>query len=123
IFDGILNREPVAPVRLNPDLPPKLEEIINRALEKDRNLRFQHASDLHAEFQRLRRDSSSGRTRILLSGQTEHVDLEALPAPSKVTATDRRRRGYYVTAAFLVLAGGVGAILLYRSSRSSPPVS
>jgi serine/threonine protein kinase len=50
IFDGILNREPVAPVRLNPDLPPNLEEIINRALEKDRNLRFQHASDLHAEY-------------------------------------------------------------------------
>ena len=123
IFEAILNREPVSPVRLNPDLPAKLEEIINRALEKDRNLRFQHASDLHAEFQRLRRDSSSGRTRILPSGQTEHVDLEALPASSKVIATDRRRRGYYVAAALLVLAGTAGAFLLYRSSRSSPPVS
>jgi len=123
LFEAILNREPVPPVRLNPDLPAKLEEIINRALEKDRNLRFQHASDLHAEFQRLRRDSSSGRTRILPSGQTEHVDLEVLPASSKVTATDRRRRGYYVAAAFLVLAGAAGAFLLYRLSRSRPPVS
>src|SRR5712664_426053 len=123
VFEAILNREPVAPVRLNPDLPAKLEEIINRALEKDRNLRYQHASDLHAEFQRLRRDSSSGRTRIWPSGQTEHVDQEALPASSKVTATDRRRRGYYVAAASLVLAGAAGAFLLYRSLPSKPPVS
>ncbi len=62
IFDSILNREPAAPVRLNPDVPPKLEEIINRALEKDRNLRYQHASDLRAELQRLKRDSDSGRS-------------------------------------------------------------
>src|SRR5229473_7452088 len=123
IFDAILNREPVAPVRLNPDLPAKLEEIINRALEKDAALRCQHASDLRAELQRLQRDSSSGHSRGLPPGQTEHVDLEALPASSKVTATDRRRRGYYVAAAFLVLAGAAGAFLLYRSFRSSPPVS
>ena len=62
IFDAILNREPPAPVRLNPDLPAKLEEIITRALEKDRNLRYQHASDLRAELQRLKRDSDSGRS-------------------------------------------------------------
>src|SRR6266850_2480959 len=91
IFEAILNREPVAPVRLNPDLPAKLEEIINRALEKDPALRCQHASDLRAELQRLQRDSSSGRTRVLPSGQTGHVDLEALPASSKVTATDWRQ--------------------------------
>src|ERR1700733_3278862 len=62
IFDAILNREPVTPVRLNPDLPAKLEEIITRALEKERNLRYQHASDLRAELQRLKRDSDSGRS-------------------------------------------------------------
>ena len=62
ICEAILNRQPVAPVRLNPDLPAKLEEIINRALEKDRDLRYQHASDLRAELQRLRRDTSSGRS-------------------------------------------------------------
>jgi serine/threonine protein kinase/tetratricopeptide (TPR) repeat protein len=62
IFDGILNRAPVAPVRLNPDLPAELERIINRALEKDRELRYQHASDMRAELQRLKRDTDSGRS-------------------------------------------------------------
>jgi eukaryotic-like serine/threonine-protein kinase len=59
VFDGILNRVPASPVRLNPDLPAKLEEIINKALEKDRNLRYQHASELRADLQRLKRDSDS----------------------------------------------------------------
>jgi serine/threonine protein kinase/Tol biopolymer transport system component len=61
ITDAILNRAPVAPVRLNPDVPAKLEEIINRALEKERDLRYQHASDLRAELKRLKRDTDSGR--------------------------------------------------------------
>jgi len=61
IFEAILNRTPVAPVRLKPDLPPKLEEIINKALEKDRNLRYQHASDLRTDLQRLKRDTDSHR--------------------------------------------------------------
>jgi len=62
IFDAILNREPVTPIRLNPDLPANLEAIINRAIEKDRNLRYQHASDLRAELQRLKRDTDTGRS-------------------------------------------------------------
>lgn len=59
ITDAILHRAPVAPVRLNPDLPAKLEHIINRALEKDRKLRFQHAADMRAELQRVVRDTAS----------------------------------------------------------------
>ena len=62
IFEAIMRRPTVAPVRLNPDLPPKLEEIIGKALEKDRNLRYQHAADLRADLQRLKRDTESGRT-------------------------------------------------------------
>ncbi len=62
IFTAILERQPVAPVRLNPDLQADLERIINRALEKDRELRYQHASDVRAELQRLKRDSNSGRS-------------------------------------------------------------
>src|SRR5213082_1800783 len=61
IFEAILNRAPVPPIRLNPDLPPKVEDIINRALEKDRELRYQHASEMKAELMRLKRDTDSSR--------------------------------------------------------------
>ncbi|MGA8674580.1 MAG: protein kinase [Candidatus Acidiferrales bacterium] len=63
IFDGILHKAPIPPTRLNPGIAPKLEEIIHRALEKDRGLRYQHASDVRAELQRLKRDSNSGASR------------------------------------------------------------
>ncbi|MGO9517541.1 MAG: protein kinase domain-containing protein, partial [Candidatus Korobacteraceae bacterium] len=63
IFDSILNSAPVTPVRLNPDLPAEFESIINKCLEKDRNLRYQHASEIRTDLQRLKRDSDSGRLR------------------------------------------------------------
>jgi len=59
IFDCILNKAPAPPLRLNPDLPPKLEEIISKCLEKDRNLRYQHASEIRTDLQRLKRDTES----------------------------------------------------------------
>jgi serine/threonine protein kinase/tetratricopeptide (TPR) repeat protein len=61
IFDAILNREPVNPVRLNPYVPPELEAIIAKSLEKDRNLRYQHATEVRTDLQRLKRDTDSGR--------------------------------------------------------------
>ena len=60
IFEAILNRAPVPAVRLNPDVPPKLEDIINKALEKDRGMRYQHAADMRTDLQRLKRDTESG---------------------------------------------------------------
>jgi tetratricopeptide (TPR) repeat protein len=68
IFDAILNRTPVAPVRLNPEIPPKLEDVINKALEKDRNLRYQHASEMRTDLQRLKRDTDTGRVSAASSG-------------------------------------------------------
>ncbi|MGA8621280.1 MAG: protein kinase, partial [Candidatus Sulfotelmatobacter sp.] len=124
IFDAILNREPVGPVRLNPDVPAKLEEIINRAMEKDRNLRYQHASDLEAELQRLKRDSSSGRLHVSSSGQEEQARRESQPVISPATPKQPRRKGYYYAAAALLVLGAVtGGFFLFRSSRSSPPAS
>jgi len=65
IFESILRKAPVPPVRLNPDLPPKLEEIISKALEKDRNLRYQHATDMRTDLQRLKRDTESGKSAVM----------------------------------------------------------
>jgi len=70
IFEAILNRAPIPPMRLNPAIPPQLEMIISRALEKDRGLRYQTASDLRADLQRLKRDTDSARTLPVTSGST-----------------------------------------------------
>jgi eukaryotic-like serine/threonine-protein kinase len=124
MFDAILNREPVAPVRLNPDLPTKLEEIIKRAIEKDRDLRYQHASDLRAELQRLKRDSTSGRMQLSPSEKEGQPEPASRPVTSAVSTRQPRGNAYhYVAAALFVLAVVAGAVLLYRSSRSSPAAS
>jgi len=78
-FNVILNSAPTAPVRLNPDLPGELERIINKALEKDRKLRYQHAADMAADLQRLKRDSDSGR--IASAGTAAPKDMPQ-PAPT-----------------------------------------
>ena len=71
VFDAILNRAPVAPVLLNPDIPAELEHIISRALEKDRNLRYQSASDMRAELSRLKRDVDSSQHIVAASADDE----------------------------------------------------
>ena len=71
IFHAILERTPTPPIRLNPDLSAELERIINRALEKDRNLRYQHASEMRAELQRLKRDTDSSRSPIVAAAEPD----------------------------------------------------
>src|SRR5258708_26104348 len=70
IFNAIMERQPVPAVRLNPDLPAELERIITRGLEKDRDLRYQHASEMRSELMRLKRDTDSGRSASASSGST-----------------------------------------------------
>jgi serine/threonine protein kinase len=72
IFDFILNRAPVSSLRLNPEIPPKLEEIINKCVEKDRNLRYQHAADIRTDLQRLKRDAESGKTAATTKSATPY---------------------------------------------------
>src|SRR5271154_97938 len=84
IFQAILDRAPVSPVRLNPDLPAKLEDIINKALEKDRNLRYQHAADIRADLQRLKRDTDTGRAVAASSGSVAAAqESGSRPAPQQ----------------------------------------
>ncbi len=107
IFDSILNRLPTPPVRLNPELPAKLEEIIDKALEKDRRMRYQTASDLRADLARLKRDLDSGRASAMTSAAV--AVSEVAPAPSGgVTPASGASRP--VTAAVTPAAGSVAAM-------------
>jgi eukaryotic-like serine/threonine-protein kinase len=80
IFDAILNRVPASPLRLNPGMPSKLEDIINKALEKDRNLRYQHAADIRTDLQRLKRDTGSGHPAAASSATMPVVEESAVSA-------------------------------------------
>jgi eukaryotic-like serine/threonine-protein kinase len=86
IFQAILSRAPVSPVRLNPDLPEELERIINRALEKDRDLRYQHASEMRAELQRLKRDTDSSRSAIVAADEEVFSSGPQSSSPAPVSA-------------------------------------
>jgi len=86
IFDAILNRDPLPVLRLNPELPPKLEDIILRALEKDRELRYQHASDIRAELLRLKRATDSGRVGGASSGTVPVAQQSSVTATALSTS-------------------------------------
>ena len=128
IFEAVLNRAPASPTRLNPDVSPELERIINRALEKDRDLRYQHASEMRAELQRLKRDTDSSRhlavvspesgTSVPSAAQSAHTSGSG----SAVVAAARQHKfGIGVTSAMVVLLVAAAAYGVYaflsRTSR------
>jgi tetratricopeptide (TPR) repeat protein/predicted Ser/Thr protein kinase len=118
IFDGILNRIPVSPVQLNPDVPPKLEEAINKALEKDRKLRYQNAADVRTDLQRLKRDTESARTAV--SGAT----AGSLPIAPKNwdVGVGLLRRGLAVLI-ILVSAVAAGTMWIHRQRQPTAEAS
>ncbi len=145
IFNAILEHDPVPPLRLNRDLPPKLEDIINRALEKDRNLRYQHASDMRAELQRLKRDTETRRVGVASSGTVpvaqdsgaHVVTAQPVPASGSVPAGVPSSSAA-VQAADVPIAGGrklwkilvpvgiiaatvMAALLWQNKQRAAPP--
>ncbi len=90
IFEAILTRAPVSPIRLNPDLPLQLEEIINKALEKDRNLRYQHASEMRTDLQRFKRDTESGR-RTATSELEEEAEAGTDSSTARKASSGKRK--------------------------------
>ncbi|NDQ55460.1 MAG: protein kinase [Acidipila sp.] len=102
IFESILNRPPAPAVRLNPEVPPKLDEIITKALEKDRNLRYQHAADMRTDLQRLKRDSESGKSAA------------SLPVATPGTSA----RKYWLAAVVVVLITMSAAGIWYSRARA-----
>jgi serine/threonine protein kinase/Flp pilus assembly protein TadD len=140
IFEAILNRAPVPAVRFNPDLPPKLEDIINKALEKDRNLRYQHASDMRTDLQRLKRDTETGRSVAASSGivaaheSGSHAALPPAPGSSAALAPSpsssavkaaeapiagRKLWKILAPAAVVVVAVAIAGTFYFRSRQSA----
>ena len=143
IFDAILNRDPVSPVRLNPQLPAKLEDLISKLLEKDRELRYQSAAEVRSDLKRLKRDTESGRSvapsgseSAQASAATTGEGREATPATatgppggssssssSLATAAREHKTGLGVITAvalLLLAAAAFGIYSLFFSNRSVP---
>jgi eukaryotic-like serine/threonine-protein kinase len=111
IFDAILNRPPSPPLRLNPDLPPKFEEILNKLLEKDRDLRYQSAADVRSDLKRLKRDSESGS---MLATTSSSSSIHSVPT-RKPLASGRKLPMWLIPALIVtVVAAGMGFVFLKR---------
>jgi eukaryotic-like serine/threonine-protein kinase len=130
IFDSILHKSPAPAVRMNPELPAKLEDIINKAIEKDRDLRYQHASDLRADLKRLKRETESSKSAVpaaveeeppsrasssaAASRRTSSGRSSAAQSAEVPTATSRRWK-ILVSVVVVVAAAAVAAVFYFRS--------
>jgi serine/threonine protein kinase len=131
IFDAILNRVPAPPVRLNPELPAKLEDVVNKALEKDRDLRYQHASDMRADLQRLKRDTESGRkvaqeVEPLPQSSSSSLRAQPLQQSSSSVAVEVARKHKLglgigtVIAILVIIAAAFGVYSFFNRSHPAP---
>jgi serine/threonine protein kinase len=126
IFEAILNRAPAPAIRLNPDLPPKLEDIISKALEKDRDLRYQHASDIRADLQRLKRDTDSSRQVPAAPEAATAAPAASQPAhtassSSVVTVAKQHKLGLGITSLVAILLVAAASYGIYAFlSRARP---
>jgi len=123
IFNAILERAPVAPVRLNPDVPAELERIINKALEKDRDIRCHHASEIRTDLQRLKRDSASGRTstRTVLVTPMDDLSFSQARGSDIGKAPATRSWRVVVVAILLSIVAGVASLAIWLRRSPTPP--
>lgn len=115
VFDSILHKAPTSPVRLNPDLPSELEWIINKALEKERKMRYQSAGDMRIDLERLRRDSDSGRLAA--------IDEQKSSALAKTETRPERRKWIWPVAGIIGVVALVTVVVIVRSGRKQPPAA